>query len=149
MEKMSALLVLCAGNSPFTGEFIAQRPVTRSFDVFFDMRLNKRLSDQSGGWWFEMLSRPLWRHCNRYFKQSYSESCYCRWYLLQLFLKWKRYIEIHFLWILVVTKTPLIWFDNIRPFCYLRPVLPIEYCRCLRLSLCVPVRASITSLSAR
>ena len=42
----------------------AQRPVTRKFDVFFDLRLNKRLSKQSWGWWFEMPSRPLWRHCN-------------------------------------------------------------------------------------
>ena len=40
METFSALLVLCAGNSPATGEFPAQRPVTRSFDVFFDLRLN-------------------------------------------------------------------------------------------------------------
>ena len=39
-------------------------PVTRSFDVFFDLRLNKHLSKQSWGWWFETLSRPLWRHCN-------------------------------------------------------------------------------------
>ena len=51
-------------NSPVTGEFPAQRPVTRSFDVFFDLRLNKRLSEQSRGWWFETPSRPLWRHCN-------------------------------------------------------------------------------------
>ena len=54
---------LC-GEVPGPGEFPAQRPVTRSFDVFFDMRLNKRLSKQSWGWWFEKLSRPLWRHCN-------------------------------------------------------------------------------------
>ena len=47
----------------FTG-FPTQRPVTRSFDVFFDLRLNTRLSKQSWGWWFETLSRPLWRHCN-------------------------------------------------------------------------------------
>ena len=46
------------------GEFSTQRPVTRSFDVFFDLRLNKRVSKQSWGWWFETLSRPLWRHCN-------------------------------------------------------------------------------------
>ena len=46
------------------GEFPAQRPVTRSFDVFFDLRLNKRLSKQSWGWRFETLSRPLWRYCN-------------------------------------------------------------------------------------
>ena len=42
----------------------SQRPVTRSFDVFFDLRLNKRLSKQSWGWWFETPSRSLWRHCN-------------------------------------------------------------------------------------
>ena len=44
METFSALPAICAGNSPVTGEFPAQRPVTRSFDVFFDLRLNKRLS---------------------------------------------------------------------------------------------------------
>ena len=42
-----AWLAFCAGNSPVTGEFHSQRPVTRSFDVFFDLRLNKRLSKQS------------------------------------------------------------------------------------------------------
>ena len=42
-----ALLAICAGNSPVPGEFPAQRPVTRSFDVFFDLRLYKRLSEQS------------------------------------------------------------------------------------------------------
>ena len=64
MEPFSALLALCDGNSPVTGEFPSQRPVTRSFDVFFDLRMNKRLSKQSRGWWFEAPSRPLWRHCN-------------------------------------------------------------------------------------
>ena len=63
METFSALLALCAGNSPVTGEFPSQRPVTRSFDAFFDLRLNKRLSKQSRGWWFEMPSCSLWRHC--------------------------------------------------------------------------------------
>ena len=47
-----------------TGEFPAQRPVTRSFDVFLDLRPNKRLSKQWWGWWFETPSRPLWRHSN-------------------------------------------------------------------------------------
>ena len=64
MESFSALLAICAGNSPVTGEFVAEKPVTRSFDVLFDLRLNKRLSKQSLGWWFETLSRLLWRHCN-------------------------------------------------------------------------------------
>ena len=62
--NISALLAICAGNSPVTGEFLAQRPVTRSFGVFFDLRLNKRLSKQSRDWWFETRSLPLWRHCN-------------------------------------------------------------------------------------
>ena len=50
----------------FTGPGWVPRtwPVTRSFDVFFDLRLNKRLSKQSWGWWLETLSRPLWRHRN-------------------------------------------------------------------------------------
>ena len=64
METFSALLAICAGNSPVTGAFPAQRPVTRSFDAFFDLRLNIRLSKQSWGWWFETLSCPLCRHCN-------------------------------------------------------------------------------------
>ena len=54
---------------PFMREFTghrwipAQRPVTRGFDVFFDLRLNKRLNKQSWDWWFETQLRPLWRHC--------------------------------------------------------------------------------------
>ena len=77
-------------NLPVTGEFPSQMPVTPSFDVlvglkifffisqsensttaistphdvFFDLRLNKRLSKQSWGWWAETPSSPLWRHCN-------------------------------------------------------------------------------------
>ena len=47
MEAISALLAFCAGNSPVTGEFPAQRPVTRGFDVFFDLHPNKQLSKQS------------------------------------------------------------------------------------------------------
>ena len=46
------------------GAFPTQRPVTRSFDVFFDLRLNKRLSKQPGGWWFETPPWSLWRQCN-------------------------------------------------------------------------------------
>ena len=66
MEAFSALLTICAGNSPVPGEFPAQRPVTQSFDIFFDLRPNKRLSKQSWGWWFETLSPSLWRHCNEW-----------------------------------------------------------------------------------
>ena len=64
METFSALLAICGGNSPVPGEFPTQKQVTRSFDVFFDLRLNKRLSKQSWGWWFKMPLRPLWRHSN-------------------------------------------------------------------------------------
>ena len=64
MKTFSALLALCAGNSPVTGELPSQRPVTRSFDVVFDRRLNKRPSKQSRGWLFETPSCSLWRHCN-------------------------------------------------------------------------------------
>ena len=63
METFSALLAICAGNS-VPGEFPTQRPVTRSFDVYFDLRPDKRLSKQSWGWWFETLSHSLWRHRN-------------------------------------------------------------------------------------
>ena len=64
METFSALLAICAENSPVPGEFPAQRPVTRSFDVFFDLHLNKQLGKQWWGWWFETLAHPLWRHRN-------------------------------------------------------------------------------------
>ena len=64
METFSVLLALCAGNSSVTGEFPSQRPVTRSFDVFSDLDLNKRSSKQSWGWWFETPWRSLWHHCN-------------------------------------------------------------------------------------
>ena len=70
METFSALLAICAGNSPVTGEFPTQRPVMRSFDVFFDLCPHERLSKQSWGWWFGTLSSQLWRHRN-----GYSEVC--------------------------------------------------------------------------
>ena len=54
---------LC-GDFTDPGEFHTQRPVTRSFDVFLDVRLNKRLSKQRWGWWFETPSSSLWRQCN-------------------------------------------------------------------------------------
>ena len=71
METFPALLALCVGNSPVTGEFPSHRPVTLSFD---DRRLNKQLSKQSWGWWFETTLRPLWRHCNVGIKCDY---CTC------------------------------------------------------------------------
>ena len=64
METFSVSLAICAGNSPVPGEFPTQRPVTPALMFFFYLRPNKRLSKQSGGWWFETPSRPLRRHCN-------------------------------------------------------------------------------------
>ena len=51
-------------DEPLPGGFPSQRPVTRSFDVFFDLRQIKRLSIQSPSWLFETPSNPSWRHCN-------------------------------------------------------------------------------------
>ena len=73
-KPFSALLALCVGNSPVIGEFPSQRPVARSFAVFFDMRLNKRLNRQSIRRWFETPLCPLWRHCN--INKSYKDP-YC------------------------------------------------------------------------
>ena len=61
MEIFSASLVLCEGSSPVTGEFPPQRPVTRSFDVFFDLRLhNGWASHRDAGY----LRRHRIHHCN-------------------------------------------------------------------------------------
>ena len=65
METFSASLALSEGNPPVTGGFPSQRPVMRSFDVFIDVRLNKRLSKQLRCWGFQTPSRSLWRQCNK------------------------------------------------------------------------------------
>ena len=67
---------LCGGNSSVPGEFPAQRPVTRSFDVFFDLRLNKRLSKQPWSWWFETPSWSLWCHRNNCVTFCFVGVCY-------------------------------------------------------------------------
>ena len=41
METFSALLTLCVGNSLVSGEFPSQKPMTQSFDIFFDLSLKK------------------------------------------------------------------------------------------------------------
>ena len=85
METFSALLAICAGNSPAPGEFPPQRPVTRSFDVFFDLRSHKRLSKQWRGWWFETQSCPLWRHRNDW-------SPHCAWQFLDFCVCFTRFL---------------------------------------------------------
>ena len=64
METFSVLLALCVGNSLVTSEFPSQGPVTQSFDVFFDLHLNKRLTKQSRPRWFETPLSSLWHRCN-------------------------------------------------------------------------------------
>ena len=64
METFPAFMALCAGNSPVTGESPSHKPVTRSFDVFLGLHLNKGLNKRSRRRWFETSSRSLWRHCN-------------------------------------------------------------------------------------
>ena len=63
METFSALLAICGGNSPVTGEFPTQRSLTRTFHVFFDLRLNKRLSKQSWGWLFDAIAPIMTSLC--------------------------------------------------------------------------------------
>ena len=60
IERFSALLALCAGNSPVTGD----KGQWRGALMFFYLRPIKRLSKQSWRWWFETPSCSLWRHCN-------------------------------------------------------------------------------------
>ena len=72
------------------GEFPTQRPVTRSFDVFFDLRLNKRLSKQPWGWWFETPSWSLWRQCNVIYSilyQWYSQHICGNMYKISVFIQ--------------------------------------------------------------
>ena len=100
MASFSALLAICAGNSPVPCEFPAQRPVALSFAVFCDLLLNKRLSKQSWGWWFETLSHPLWRHRNAKLYYKFAYEC-VHWTRLILFIDWiHRYDDndIHNLW---------------------------------------------------
>ena len=83
METFSTLPAICAGNSSDPGEFPTQRPVTRSFDVYFDLRPNTRLSKQLWGWWFVTQSHSLWRHRNDLWRITH-------WYLVihSLFRQW-------------------------------------------------------------
>ena len=69
---ISALLAF-VGKSPVTGEFPSQRLVTRSFDVFVDLRLNKRLDKQSKCRWFQSPSRSIWCHCNNEYANSITQ----------------------------------------------------------------------------
>ena len=75
----------------------SQRPVTRSFDIYIDLRLNERLSKQSWSWWFETQLCPLWRHSNAQWISKLRVGCS----LLVLRLQCD-----------YVTKRPLQWLYN-------------------------------------
>ena len=79
-ENIFRVTGLCEGNPPFTSGFPSQRPVTWSFGVFFDVRLNKRLSKQSRCWWFETPWRSFWHHGNVHPRFWITLSCPPKWY---------------------------------------------------------------------
>ena len=88
MESFSALLALFRG---MTGGFPSQRLVTWSFDVFFDLRQNKRLRKQLKPWWFETPPRPLLRHCNAKwprFRRRHFQMHFREWKVQMLFSDW-------------------------------------------------------------
>ena len=87
MERVSTLLALCEGNPPVTSWVPSQRSMTRSFDVFFDLRLNKRLSKQSKRQWFEVPLCLSWRHVNDFYNQYIDK---CVWALLR---PWKHFAD--------------------------------------------------------
>ena len=64
MDTFSALIALCEGKPLVTDGLSSDRPATRNIDIFFDQRLNKRLSKRSRRRWFQTPSCPLLRHCN-------------------------------------------------------------------------------------
>ena len=76
--NISVLPAFCAGNSPATDEFPAQRPMTWSCDVFFDLCLNQQLSNQWRRRWFETSWPSLWRHCNDKLDDGFASSMRCR-----------------------------------------------------------------------
>ena len=111
--NISALLAHCAGNSPVTAEFRSQRPVTRSFDIFFDLDRTKRLNIESKRWWFETPSRPFGRH--RYDNYSRFHSWKGKWWMETRFHYVKRFnrrkmliSQLHRFWYTVILSFMLI-----------------------------------------
>ena len=90
------------------GEIPTQRPLTRSFDVFFEPRLYKRWSMQPWGWWFETPSSSLWRHCNGY-----------NWFLIDLFQLSGRHMKLVYFMPIIrnqyhgCCKTGVVWSESI------------------------------------
>ena len=122
METFSALLAIFVGNSPVTSEFPAQRPAMQSFNVFFDLRLNKHLSKISWGWWFEMPSHPLWRHCNNKCK-----ICMALWsHKVHVIHNPHKWFNVCLLWE-ILKKIKVFW-RGFWLLCY--QIFPDSLCRC-------------------
>ena len=130
METFCALQALCAGNSPVTGGFPSQKPVTRSFDIFFDLRQNIRLKKQPIPRWFETALRSLCRRSNvqikvweyqavvQYFNSNFEQHLFfieangsqnCMWLHNQLhpFYRLGYTIYLIFWWVLMSYDVPL------------------------------------------
>ena len=69
------------GRPQVTGVFPSQSPLMRSFDIFFGLCLNNRLSKQLSGQWFETSLHSLWRRCNDNGKAGriYTDNKYVKW----------------------------------------------------------------------
>ena len=80
IETFSTLLALCEGNPSVNDGFPSHIPMTWSFDVFFDLCLNKRLSKRSRRRWFETPSLWLWRHSNKGLDACFGELEY-HWFM--------------------------------------------------------------------
>ena len=89
----------------------SQRPVTRSFDVFFDLRPNKRLSKQSRGWWLETPSRSLWHHCNELINANINRILFHKTYMFQFPRAGDCLLIFVFLWRVAASTSP----DDISP----------------------------------
>ena len=79
IEIFTALLAICVGNSPITGEFPSQRPVTRNLDVLIYAWTNGWINNRDAG----DLRRVLWRHCNAVaFSFNFHQllHCKCEWF---------------------------------------------------------------------
>ena len=95
---------------PHYWPFVRGRPVTQSFDVFFDLRLNKRLRKQLWGWWFETVSHSAWRHCNDITKNKALHKVHGT-YCVYSFSKWYS----HFSHETPKLKPPAIGLDECNP----------------------------------
>ena len=94
IKTFSSLPDLCEGNPPITGGFPSQRPLTRSFEVCFYLRLKKRLITQSRRRWLETpprkyLTKGQWipltkgQQRGKYFHLMTS-SCHCKMFCVLL-----------------------------------------------------------------